>query len=47
MEYGAYNNATAEANFFLNEISDYIGKAVPVLDFEADAQSLPVSWPKE
>lgn len=47
MEYGAYNTAAAEARFFLDTIADYIGRCVPVLDFEADAQELPVSWPHE
>lgn len=47
MEYGAYNTAYAEARHFLDTISDYIGRAALFLDFEADAQKLPVSWARE
>jgi len=47
MEYGEYSSAYDEARFFLDVISEYMGRCVPILDFEADAQSLPVSWPRE
>ena len=47
MEYGSYNSAQAEAEYFLAEVSDYIGKAVLILDWENDALSLPVSWARE
>lgn len=47
MEYGAYSDAAAEARHFLGTIADYIGRAALILDFEADAQNLPVSWPRE
>lgn len=40
-------NARAEAEFFLSKIGDYIGKFIPVLDWEADALELPASWARE
>lgn len=46
-EYGIFNDVPDEARFFLDHVSDYKGKFVPILDFEAEAQSLPVAWPKE
>lgn len=36
--------AQAEAEFFLNKVKNYIGKFIPVLDWEADACNLPSSW---
>lgn len=39
--------AKAEAEFFLSKIGDYIGKFIPILDWEADALSLPASWARE
>ena len=39
--------AKAEAEFFLSKVSKYIGKFIPVLDWEADATSLPASWARE
>jgi GH25 family lysozyme M1 (1,4-beta-N-acetylmuramidase) len=45
-EYGIYNAAFDEAVFFLDRVKDYAGKFVPALDFEADAQSLPLEWVK-
>lgn len=47
MEYGEYNTPAAEARHFLDTIADYVGRAELILDFEADAQGLPVSWPHE
>lgn len=47
MEYGHFNEARDEARYFLDHVRDYIGRAVFILDFEADAQSLPVSWARE
>lgn len=39
-------DAYAEASYFLGRVGDYIGKFIPVLDWEADALSLPASWAK-
>lgn len=39
--------ARAEAEFFLSKVSNYKGKFIPVLDWEADATSLPASWARE
>ena len=47
MEWGEYNDAGNEARHFLDEVSEFKGRFVPLLDFEADAQSLPVSWARE
>ena len=35
--YASGGDALAEAKFFVDNISDYIGEAILVLDFEADA----------
>lgn len=40
-------DAASEAAHFLNAIAPYRGRAIPVLDWEDRAQSLPVSWAKE
>ena len=40
-------NAAAEAEFFLSKVGDYIGKFIPILDWEADALNLPASWARE
>lgn len=37
------NSAEAEANFFINNTKGYIGKAIPVLDWE-DSDTSNVSW---
>ena len=42
-----WGTAKQEAAHFLKYFEPYIGKAIPVLDFEADAQSLPITWPSE
>lgn len=47
MEYGSYNAPQDEARYFLDRVSQFQGLFVPILDFEADAQSLPVSWARE
>jgi GH25 family lysozyme M1 (1,4-beta-N-acetylmuramidase) len=47
MEYGEYNSPWDEARHFLDTIADYKGKCLLALDFEADAQSLPVSWARQ
>lgn len=47
MERGEYSDPADEARFFLDRARDYRGRFVPILDFEADAQSLPVSWARE
>lgn len=39
--------AEAEAEFFLSKVQDYIGKFIPILDWEEDALNLPVSWAKK
>lgn len=39
--------AAAEAEYFLNQVQDYIGKFIPILDWEADAVNYPVSYAKE
>lgn len=39
--------ARAEAEFFLSKVQDYIGKFIPVLDWEADALNLSASWARE
>ena len=36
-----------EAEFFLARVGDYIGKFIPVLDWEADAVELDQSWARE
>jgi len=40
-------NPRAEAEFFLNKVGDYLGKFIPVLDWEADALNLSQSWARE
>lgn len=37
-------NAKAEAEYFLRQVADFKGRFIPVLDWEADALSLPASW---
>ena len=37
----------AEAEFFLSKVGDYVGRFIPVLDWEADALNLPQSWARE
>lgn len=39
--------AQAEAEFFLSKVKNYVGKFIPVLDWEADACSLPASWARK
>ena len=38
------NDAKAEAQHFVNNCKSYIGKAIPILDYEADALNNGVSW---
>lgn len=38
---------TAEADHFINAFKPYIGKAIPFLDWEADALNLGPSWAKK
>lgn len=38
------NDALAEAQHFVNNCKGYIGKAIPILDYEADALNNGVSW---
>lgn len=38
---------TAEADHFINAFKPYIGKAIPFLDWEADALNLGLSWAKK
>lgn len=47
--YGKHSPGSAkeEARRFLDYFVPYVGKAIPMLDWEAEAQSLPVSWAKE
>jgi GH25 family lysozyme M1 (1,4-beta-N-acetylmuramidase) len=40
-------SAAAEAEFFLRHVRQYRGRFVPILDWEADAMSLPDSWARE
>ena len=46
-ETGCHGTAQAEAKCFLDATKDYVGKFIPILDWENDALSLPVSWAKE
>ncbi len=46
-EYGIKKTGKAEAEFFLRQIKGFEGKAVLCLDWEADAQTFPVSYAKE
>lgn len=45
--YASGGDALAEAKFFVDNISDYIGEAILVLDFEADAVNEGVGWAKD
>lgn len=45
--YASGGDALAEAKFFVNNISDYIGESILVLDFEADAVNEGVGWAKD
>lgn len=47
MEYGIRNTARQEADYFLERVSGYKGRFVPILDWENDALSLPASWARE
>ena len=46
-EYGSEPGGKAEAEFFLKQIKGFEGKAVLCLDWEAHAQSMPVSYARE
>jgi GH25 family lysozyme M1 (1,4-beta-N-acetylmuramidase) len=43
---GYEGSAEAEADHFINAFRPYIGKAIPFLDWEADALNLGVAWAK-
>lgn len=45
--YASGRDALAEAKFFVDNISDYIGESILVLDFEADAVNEGVGWAKD
>lgn len=45
-EYDGEPGGKAEAEFFLSQVSDFIGKAVFCLDWEAHATGMPVSYAK-
>ena len=45
-ESGCRGSATAEADYFVNAISGYVGKAVLVLDYEAEAIDQGPGWAK-
>lgn len=45
--YASGGDALAEAEFFVDNIGDYIGEAILVLDFEADAVNEGVGWAKD
>ena len=45
-EKGCKGSATAEADFFVKTVQNYIGKAILVLDWEEEL-SLGVAWAKE
>ena len=38
------NSAKAEADYFIKETRGYVGKCIPILDFEADALGNGVEW---
>lgn len=38
------NDATAEANYFVKETQGYIGKCIPILDWEASALNNGTAW---
>lgn len=44
---GVAGSAREEAEHFLREFEPYIGKAIPILDWEAEATAWPVEWAKE
>lgn len=46
-ERGYEGSAAAEAAYFLKRFAPFKGKAVPCLDWEADALYLPVAWARE
>jgi hypothetical protein len=46
-EIGYEGSAWEEAMFFLSRFRPYIGKAIPCLDWEANALDLPIAWAKE
>ena len=46
-EANRHGTAQQEARHFLDAISDYKGKCIPILDWENDALSLPASWARE
>lgn len=43
-ERGCHGTAAQEAQHFLETVSGYKGRFVPILDWEADALDLPASW---
>lgn len=45
-ERGCAGSAQAEADYFVKQFEPYIGKAIPFLDWEADALALDPSWAK-
>lgn len=45
--YASGRDALAEAKFFVDNISNYIGESILVLDFEADAVNEGVGWAKD
>jgi GH25 family lysozyme M1 (1,4-beta-N-acetylmuramidase) len=45
-ERGCAGSAKAEADYFVKQFEPYIGKAIPFLDWEADALALDPSWAK-
>ena len=45
-EYGCEGSAKAEADYFVDTVKDYVGKAVLVLDFEGEALDLGAGWAK-
>lgn len=44
---GYEGSAEAEADHFISAFKPYVGKAIPFLDWEADALSLGVAWAKK
>lgn len=46
-ERGCQGTAAQEARHFLDTVKEFKGKFVPILDWEADALSLPQSWARE
>lgn len=45
--HGGYSTPEIEARRFLDAIQPYIGQAVLVLDWEAEADAYPISWARE